>query len=181
MSTQQKDLAVQFLLGVLPARVLTAYQTIAKLEYPISDKQSLTRQLDELMTGNKDADKPDKPSVDLIRRGLEAVDFPIETPRSGLEKFHARLSVQLGSVETPDRDSIDRPDIAEIYERTFGRTCAVEATEAYTEAILGGRSEAQAIIAGHLAGEECQRRVAAALRDFLRRAREPRPRPWPWF
>ncbi len=179
MPTQQEDLAVQFLVSLLPARLLSAYRTVAKLQYPISDKHSLTRQLDELRNGDKGTDKPDKPSVDLIRRSLQPVDFPIETPRSGLEKFHARLSVQPGSVETPDRDFVDRPAIADIYERTFGSTCAAEAIEAYTEILRSGRSEAQAIVAGHLAGEECQRRVAEALRDFLRRAREPRP--WPWF
>jgi len=181
MSTQQDDVVAQFLLGMLPARLLNAFNIIAKLSYPISDKHSLVCQLDELISADKCPDKPLKPSADLIRRSIEPVDFPIETPRSGLEKLHARLSVQLGSVEIPDRDSIDMPDICDIYERTFGRICGQEACDVYQEALRGGRSEAQAIIAGHLAGEECQRRVAEALRDFLRRAREPRPRPWPWF
>lgn len=179
MPTEQEDLVVQFVLGMLPARLLSAYRTVAKLKYPITDQHSLTKQLDKIIAGDSETEKPEKPTVDLIRWSLEPVDFPIETPQSGLEKFQARLSVQFGFVETTDRGFVDRPDCAEIYDRAFGPICAEEAFEAYSERMRAGWSELNACAAGFVAGWQCQRNLTLLMRQSLRRLREPRP--WPRF
>lgn len=178
MSTYQEDPVVQFLLNMLPPRLLAGYRTVAKLKYPIPDKHTLVGQLDRLISADTGLDKADKPSIDLIRMSLEPVDFPIETPQSGLEKFHARLTVQLGPVEISDRDSVDRPGICDIYQNTFGTICGQEACNAYQEALRGGLSEPQALVAGHLAGKECQQNFITVLLNRIRHAHELRPRPW---
>ena len=181
MSRQQEDLIGEFLLSIVPPRLLCAYRTLTQLEYPISDKRSLTLKLDELKVG-KGSEGLDGTSIDLIRTSLGPVDFPIENPQSALEKFHGRLSRQHGLWGPSDaRDVVGRPAIGDIYERTFGRICADAAIAAYEEALLGGRNEYEAVLAGHWAGEECQRRVAQSLREFISRGRESRAGRWPWF
>ncbi len=181
MSTQQEDLIGRFLLSMVPPRLMCAYRTLTQLEYPMSDKRSLALMLDELKAG-KGTEGCELTAIDLIHTSLEAVDFPIENPQSALEKFHHRLARQHGLWEPSDpRDFVASPSIRDIYERTFGRICADEAIAAYEEALLGGRSELQAVLAGHWAGEECQRRVAQSLREFISRGREPRSGRWPWF
>jgi hypothetical protein len=179
MPTQQDDLVVQFVLSMLPERLISAYQMLAKLNYPIKDQRSLTNQLDKIMAGDNATDKPEKSVIDLIRWSLEPVDFPIETPQSGLEKFHAQISEKFDFSETEDGEFVDRPDIVEIYERTFGPICAEEAIEAYSERRRAGWSELRAALAGHMAGWQCQRNLAWMLRETLRRHREPRH--WPRF
>lgn len=179
MPTQEKDLATQFVLGMLPEGLLSAYRTVAKLNYPITDQQSLSKQLDKIVAGPTETDKPEKATIDLIRWSLEPVDFPIETPQSGLEKFHARFAIQFEAQETEDGEFVDRPPAAEIFERAFGPICAEEAIEAYSERRQAGWSELNAVAAGHVAGWQCQRNLALLLRESLRRRREPRP--WPWF
>ena len=55
MEAQADDLIGRFLLSVQPAGALSAYRTLAGLNYPIADKHSLDLQLEESEPKNGEA------------------------------------------------------------------------------------------------------------------------------
>lgn len=172
---QQNGLVSDFILSQQPSRLLQAYRIIANLEYRIVDRHSLVCQLDEIAQKNETSGKQEKLIFDLIKDHLEPADFPIETPRSGLEKFHARLS-QSFIVEPPFPIPLRLrprtpylPDVGPFlarpersvrtdYIQMFGIRCGLEAYNTYLE--LHGLSttdadEVNAYSAGIRAGKAC--------------------------
>jgi hypothetical protein len=173
---QQDGLVADFIMSQQPSRLLQAYRIIANLEYPIVDRHSLVCQLDEIPQKNENSGKQEKLIFDLIKDHLEPADFPIETPRSGLEKFHARLSQSL-IVEPPFPRPLRLrprppyiPDVGPFlarpersvrteYIQRFGSRCGLEAYNTYLESrgLLTNpdADEVNAYFAGIRAGEAC--------------------------
>ena len=108
MLEKVNKLAVDFLVKQVNPFYLEAYNTLAILEYPINDYESLKERLAK--GENKDSEK-------LIRLVLDATDMPLSSPQSGMEKFHARLLALLDygrGYEVPRKiPVIPVPDIPE--------------------------------------------------------------------
>lgn len=156
---ESQELVAQFLLHTLPSGLLDTYITLTQLDYPILDKYSLAAQLGKRSKEKGDTDGTNSSSLKLISDSLQAVDFPIQTPHSALEKFHARLFGPSGPEPELDipTDIVEQPSVAEIYADTFGNRCGRVALEAYSKAIRGGFSPFQALLMGHGVGERCSR------------------------
>ena len=167
MTKNNNDLVSDFILSTVPEQLLVSYRLLAQFKYPLSDKYSLKNELD-MITKNAKASQLEKSATNLIASKLQATDFPINTAINALEKFHERLFPQH---QLPDSfpDFVERPSISGIYQETFGNYCGQRATEAYNQAIMGGLSEYQAIMRGHVEGRRCERSYAEMLREFMLR------------
>jgi hypothetical protein len=159
MSTPQEsqEFVAQFLLRTLPSELLDTYITLTQLEYPISDKYSLTSQLGKRSEEKGNTNCKNSSSLNLINESLKVVDFPIQTPYSALEKFHARLFESFEpelKVDIPP-DMSEQPSLAEVYRKAFGTRCSSVALEAYADAIRSDLNSYQALVIGQKAGEQC--------------------------
>ena len=101
MSDDVNKSAVEFLIKHVNPVYLNAYNTLAMLEYPIDDFESLEKQLAK----NKSED-----SQNLISLLLEPTDMPLTSPQGGMEKFHTHLLGYLDRGRVID-DRREIPDI----------------------------------------------------------------------
>jgi hypothetical protein len=154
---EPQELVAQFLLRTLPSGLLDTYITLTQLNYPIPDKYSLTSQWGKFAKEKGDMNGTNSSSFIFIDDSLQAVDFPIQTPHSALEKFHARIFGPLGPGYEPiiPPNIEEQPSLASVYNGAFGTGCGRVALEAYSGAIRGGLSPYEALVIGHRAGERC--------------------------
>ena len=83
----------EFLFDTLPKEIATAYETVAKLEYPIGNRKALLSQLEDDGKQDPDCAKHDIAARRLVEKSLTSLDFPIMDSRSGLEKLNARIPI----------------------------------------------------------------------------------------
>lgn len=108
MNQKSRSLVAEFVLENIAPVALDAYGIVAQLKYPVSDKHSLTTYLDELQKQLKPSAGKDKLAINLVRATFDVGDFPIETPRGGLEKFERKLR---GDFDLPPRPRDPEPPL----------------------------------------------------------------------
>jgi hypothetical protein len=182
---QDEQMIAQYLFTKLPRSLSAAYKTLARLTYPIKDKQSLAVQLDALERPQEPA-KTDVSAVDLIRGSFSVFDFPIDSPQSALEKFDGRVLEPRGG-DLPPPDFGKGIDPAETY-KSFGPLCSAFATQTYNESLRRGGSSFGAILAGQHDGQNCAENIGftagpcfdVALRAYFEARRSGSSDPQAW-
>lgn len=169
MADQQSNLITSFVLSSLRKDYLEALRILANLKFPLPDLESFVRQVES------ESDKPKGPGKAATARLLDtlgSLDFPIQSPRGAMEKFHAKNIAMFGldippqlSVfdQRPFRKVVKRPEInvRTEYIQSFGLECGLEAYDAYLATSREGRdpdvAEVLAYLAGRREGERCVR------------------------
>jgi len=153
------DRVATFLIGTLPEEIANAYRIIAKLQYPIDDRQSLLRQLEDDKKEERDCSCPEESAVELIRNTLTPLDFPIASVDSGLEKLHARISIRLPEPFIPPglAPRFQLPTVPAQWEFIvlFGLRCGPAAYEVYRRLLAAGVPEPVAYWEGVREGRRC--------------------------
>ena len=181
MNKKSDAIALEFVRSKIKPQLLAAYSVVADLQYPIPDHQSFSTQVESLSKSQNAKD-----SLGLVAGVFEASDFPIQTVRGGLEKFHARFASVYGDpwlrpippkpvfVNYPSfGDSVVPPEVNVVrdYEARFGRRLwdsrgiptnrVLECALAHYSASLAiGDTAVEAFFRGLRAGEMCQRNRA---------------------
>jgi hypothetical protein len=161
MSEQLKLWVGEIVLDNLPTILQGALRLIVRLDYPIKDRHSFLAQLEGLSKNQQDPLlSQEMDAISIVRQGLKPLDFPMETPISGLEKAIARFSdafrLDYGLFIPDPRDTVEHPgfDPWPDYQRMFSPICANRAYEFYRQAIRNSHW-AVAFHAGLTEGKRC--------------------------
>jgi hypothetical protein len=166
--SQTEQWIAEIVLDKLPKSVLGAMRVLARLNYPISDRRSFIAQLEDLSKDpQKSLPSEEAEALSLVRRGISPLDFPIETPVSGLEKGFERLSKLFRGdvgpdVIIPDVDD-ERPElnVRAVYDEMFSPACAQLAYDFYRQVLRSERyapfAAERAIAVGLQEGKRCMR------------------------
>jgi len=157
--SESTDLVSKFILDLIPNDRLRAYKLVASLNYPIRDHHSFTGQLEQMDKETMGASNDKSLPINMVKSSLGPLDFPILTSRSGLEKLHESLpAIELPKLTPPTPPAEQTPpSVRAVFDREFGEEpeCARRALEAYVNAIRGGLSHEQALVAGVFEGLRC--------------------------
>lgn len=153
------DKVAKFLASTLPEETANAYRIIANVQYPVDDMQSLVRQLQNLAKKEQNYSGHEESALLLIRNTLTPLDFPITSIDSGLEKFHARISIRIPEPFIPP-GLVPRFQLPTVPARSefitlFGIGCGQAAYEVYRRLLAAGVPEPGAYWEGLREGRRC--------------------------
>src|SRR5688572_19312519 len=110
MAKKNDQLIGEILQDHLPQDILGALRVMASLTYPISDRRSFIDQLETLAKDQQKSPSAEQvEALDFVRGTLTALDFPILTPVSGLEKIFTYFSDPYWEDSLPGSDIPEEP------------------------------------------------------------------------
>lgn len=140
MANQQSKSVADFVLSTLSKNYLDALEILAKLKFPLADRESF---LEQINTASGESKEARKAVAAQLSQALGNLEFPIETPRSAMEKFHSKtIRGDIGVTRFPfplrlqepfDPRPVGRPeiDVRAEYIRRFGIECGLQAYDVY--------------------------------------------------
>lgn len=168
--SKNEQLLGEILVDNLPKRTLGALRVMARLKYPIKDQRSFVAQLEALLKDPQiSLTSEEEKALPLVRSEINPLDFPIETPVSGLEKGLARFSESFWDdfrTYLPflgGEDSLEHPtvDARRSYQEAFSPVCAERAYNHYLRVKppaydpYDPYGEIRAFVAGMFEGSRC--------------------------
>lgn len=108
------------------------------VKYPIEDRQAFIVQLDNLLSNPEEAEQV-KDTVQHIKESLTALDFPMLSLQSGMEKLYTKLFSRFSSnpnlfVPGLSHPEVPARDVKSEYINRFGPLCGLVAFNAYLQA-----------------------------------------------
>jgi hypothetical protein len=155
MTPRENKLVTDFLIRQASTDLLEGLNALSSMKFPVPDRLSFEGALEPQATDDRYKQQ--------LLLAFGAQDFPILSPQSAFEKYHAklRLPAPIPALSLPPLDLPDfseRPSPCEVYDMTFGRGLAADcACRAFGEAIREGFNSLQATIIGHFAGRRAAR------------------------
>jgi len=158
---QQSSLVTSFVLSNQPKTYLEALTLLASLAFPVADMETFTKQVEAIANTAKESGKT---ATTLLHTTLGSLDFPIQSPRGAMEKFHAKITqLEISDRLSPPDPPIGRPRTGVLaeYIKRFGLRCGLAAYDVYLEQVLRGGptnpfAEFGAYLAGLSRGRRCE-------------------------
>ncbi len=144
MKTTQKNSVKEFIYRNTPKQLRNNMEALSTLKYPIQDKYSFECALESC----------DEDSKIALSGAFRAVDFPLATMESGLEKFIDRFQpfpfpiprIPDFRFELPDRR--ETPSACEVINDAYPGPAGNCGCRAFVQALRNGSNQWQAIIIG---------------------------------